>query len=385
MRRFPWISLAILSALALEAPASSARASGEELPKTAAREHGKNEAGPDKTLKPKTYPHKSLRKSSHGRGGQAYWLFEPTEPTPEKAPVVVFFHGWLATNPGVYGAWIDHLTRSGRIVIAPRYQKDWSTPPERFLPNSLAAIHDALDVLTTAEGRVRPDLTKFALLGHSAGGNLAAQVAAVAELENLPEPKAVVCVTPGEVREGEGPPLDRIPKDTLLVVVATEHDWIVGDQRARQIFLLGNQIPASRKRFVLYRTDRHGWPPLVADHVTPTASLAELDTGEGPFHAFQISKAQTDAHDRLGLWRLAEITLEAADQGRTLDQATHQNSLILDLGHWSDGRPILQPVVADDLSSIPRVLFPNGLRVYNRPNLADPQKTDDHVQPSHLP
>ena len=365
MRWFPWISLAIVIALA-----SGAIAGGEDLPKSA-------DAAKAKVAKPKPYPHKSFRKSEHGRGGQAYWLYEPTEPTPEKAPVVVFFHGWLAMNPGVYGAWIDHLVRSGRIVIAPRYQKDWATPPEQFLPNSLAAVHDALDVLTTAEGRVRPDLSRFALLGHSAGGNLAAQVAAVAAAEHLPEPKAVVSVTPGEVREGEGPPLDRIPKDTLLVVIATEHDWIVGDRRARQIFLQGNGIPASRKRFVLYRTDRHGWPPLVADHVTPTASLAELDTGEGPFHAFQISKAQTDAFDRLGLWRLADLTLEAADQGHTLDEATRQNDLIRNLGHWPDGRPIMQPVVADDLDAIPRVLFPNGLRVLNRPAVAASPKADD--------
>ena len=48
-------------------------------------------------------------------------------PTPEVAPVVVFNHGWFAVNPGVYGAWIEHMVRKGRIVIAPRYQRDWST------------------------------------------------------------------------------------------------------------------------------------------------------------------------------------------------------------------------------------------------------------------
>lgn len=385
MRRFPWISLAILSALALEAPASQALASGDERPETAPRERGENEAGRDKTAKPKTYPHKSFRKSMHGRGGQSYWLFEPSEPTPEKAPVVVFFHGWLATNPGVYGAWINHLTRSGRIVVAPRYQKDWTTPPEKFLPNSIAAIHDALDVLAAADDRVRPDLCQFALIGHSAGGNLAAQVAAVARAEHLPKPKAVVCVTPGEVREGEGPPLEGIPNDTLLVVVATEHDWIVGDRRARQIFLQVAGIPSARKRFVLYRTDRHGSPPLVANHVTPTALLAELDTGEGPLHAFQISKAQIDAHDRFGLWRLTDITLKAADQGLTLDQATRQNALLLDLGRWSDGRPVLQPFVADDISSIPRVPFPNGLRLFERPSTDESPQPAEKLHPSRLP
>src|SRR2546423_1332485 len=46
-------------------------------------------AGPD-------YPHKSFHKQSFGTGGRSYWLFEPAEPKPERAPVVVFCHGWLA-------------------------------------------------------------------------------------------------------------------------------------------------------------------------------------------------------------------------------------------------------------------------------------------------
>ena len=66
--------------------------------------------------------------------------------------MVVFNHGWFAVNPGVYGAWIEHLVRSGRIVISPRYQRDWSTPPADFLPNALAAVRDALDVLATVAG-----------------------------------------------------------------------------------------------------------------------------------------------------------------------------------------------------------------------------------------
>ena len=98
----------------------------------------------------------------------------------DRRQVIVFNHGWLAVNPGAYGAWFDHLVRSGYIVIFPRYQTDAFTRPSEFLPNALAATSDALDVLLTAPGHVQPDLDRFALIGHSAGGNLAAQMAAVA-------------------------------------------------------------------------------------------------------------------------------------------------------------------------------------------------------------
>ena len=125
-------------------------------------------------------PHHGVKRYEIGQGPRSYFIFEPEKPKPEgKAPVVVFLHGWFAVNPGFYGAWIDHLVRDGRIVIFPRYQNDVGTMPQDFLPNALAAIRDALGVLHDGVGHVRPDPGRFALIGHSAGANLAAQVAAV--------------------------------------------------------------------------------------------------------------------------------------------------------------------------------------------------------------
>ena len=69
---------------------------------------------------------------------------------------MVFLHGWFAVNPGFYGAWIDHLVRNGHVVIFPRYQNDVGTMPQDFLPNAMAAIHDALGVLSVGEGTSGP-------------------------------------------------------------------------------------------------------------------------------------------------------------------------------------------------------------------------------------
>jgi len=309
------------------------------------------------------YPHASVRRMEIGDGPRSFWLFEPAGPMPESAPVVVFYHGWLAVNPGPYGAWIEHLVRSGNVVIYPRYHIDWSTRPADFLPNSLAAVRDALDALWTGRGHVRPDPERFALIGHSAGGNLAALTAAVAKARGLPEPKAVVCVMPGEVHPLHGPSLAKIPGKTLLVVVAAEDDFIVGDGRARQIFAEATSIPPACKQYVLYRTDRHGFPPLVANHAAATAAGASFDTGEGPLRAFQMSNARVDALDRFGLWRLADVTLEAGFAGRTLDEATDRGALFRDLGRWSDGTAVAGPLVGRDLKAIPRAHLPYGLHL----------------------
>ena len=311
------------------------------------------------------YPHRSVRRTEFGLGGKAYWLFEPTDPQPRIAPVVVLNHGWLAVNPGAYGAWISHLARSGNIVIFPRYQADPLTPPRQFLPNAIEAVHDALEVLDTGRGRVRPDLSKFSLIGHSAGANLAAQMAAVTSESRLPVPRAVIAMMPGEVRAFREPDLSGIPSKTLLVVAVAQNDRIVGDARGRQIFLEATSIPKARKLFVFYRSDLHGFPRLVAHHLAPTGAHAGYDSGEGLFKDYQMSKAEVNAFDRAGFWKLADLTLKAAYSGKTFVDLAKQGESFGNLGYWSDGRAVKPPIVSNDLSRIPRVIPSNGLRLFD--------------------
>jgi dienelactone hydrolase len=311
------------------------------------------------------YPHDKVRRYEFGEGPRSYWLFEPAEPKPDRAPVVVFLHGWFAVNPAFYGAWIDHLVRSGRSVIFPRYQNDVGTLPGEFLPNANAAIRDALGVLDSGAKHVRPDLDRFAVIGHSAGGNLAAQIAAVAADPHagLPPVKVVVALMPGEVLPSREPKLDRVPASTLLLVAVGEDDLLVGDVRGRQIFTQTSAIPRSRKRFVLFRSDRHGFPPIVAEHTAPTGANRRLDTGDGLFRTLQLSMGEVNAMDRAGFWRIADTALETAFAGRTFDEVIRDADRFTHLGYWSDGRKVTPPLISDNLSTIPRVSLPNGIRL----------------------
>ena len=254
--------------------------------------------------------HRAVKRYEIGIGPRSYWLFEPDEPQPERAPVVVFFHGWFAVNPGFYGAWIDHLVRHGRIVIFPRYQKDVGTLPADFLPNSLAAVRDALGVLHNGVGHVRPDTERFALIGHSAGGNLAAQVGAVSSDPHaeIPLPRAIIALMPGEVFPMREPNLARIPGKTVLLVVVGEDDLVVGDQRGREIFAGATAVPLSRKRFMLFRSDRHGFPPLIAEHTAPTGVHHRLDNGEGVFRSLATEFRRRECTRSSGL--LADLRLD---------------------------------------------------------------------------
>jgi pimeloyl-ACP methyl ester carboxylesterase len=230
----------------------------------------------------------------------------------------------------------------------------------------LTAIRDALDVLDTGSDHVRPRRDQFALIGHSAGGNLAAQLAAITADpgSGLPEIRAVVAVMPGEVIPNREPDLSRIPGRTLLVVMVGEEDILVGDLRGRQIFAGATAVPRERKRYILLRSDRHGYPPLIADHAAPTSSNRHLDSGDGLFRGLQLNFGDVNALDRAGLWRMTDVILSAAFNDRSLDQAIDDPERFRHLGYWSDGRPVVPPLISDDLSNIPRVLLPNGVRLF---------------------
>jgi hypothetical protein len=146
--------------------------------------------------------------------------------------------------------------------------------------------------------------------------------------------------------------------------MVAEEDVVVGDLRGRQIFSQATAIPPARKRFVLFRSDRHGYPPLIADHTAPSGVHPRLDNGEGVFRSFQLSLGDVNALDRAGFWRMADQTMDASFKGKTLDEATRDAEQFRHLGFWSDGRKVTQPIVGADLSAIPRVIPANGLRLF---------------------
>ena len=288
------------------------------------------------------YPHAKVLRQSYGQGVAQYWIFEPDEPKPASAPVVVFNHGWLAMDPAVYLGWIHHLVRRGRIVVYPRYQDSLFTAPWTFAPNAIGAVQRALGQLK-GEGHVRPELERFAIVGHSAGGAISADMAAQAARKGLPRPKALMIVQPGRGFQGRRsaffPAADpkQIPADVLLLVVAGEDDRVVGDADAKALFRGTPQIPADRKDYVVVRTDRHGAPPLVADHISPCCTTRGRRRGLG-----------VNAIDYFAYWRLFDALTDAAFHGKNRDVALGNTPAQRFMGTWSDGTPVKELVVTDE-------------------------------------
>jgi len=166
-----------------------------------------------------------------GSGPQTATIVRPD--VDGRVPVVLFLHGWGATRPRFYQPWIDHLAREGNAVIYPRYQDSFVDQPSEVLGNALAGVRLALR-------RIDEEPDSLVVAGHSAGGALAADYAAIARTAKLPEPVAVFSAYPGRTlrRVTVGiPEIDpaRIPSDTEVIALAGSDDRVVGSRVARRI------------------------------------------------------------------------------------------------------------------------------------------------------
>jgi len=171
-------------------------------------------------------------------------------------PVVIFLHGWGATEPRFYGPWVEHLAREGNAVVYPRYQQSVAEPPAQVLGNAQAGIRLAFDAL---------DLRRDGLVvaGHSAGGALAADYAAIAARADLPPPRAVLSVYPGRSFRGIDvgiPSAGPVPAGVTLRVLTGARDQVVDPRDAQAIV---RDAGTEDRRLILIRAAG------AADHLGP--------------------------------------------------------------------------------------------------------------------
>ena len=288
-----------------------------------------------------------------GRLPDGAWLFAPThlrlDETVERAmaplPLVVFFHGFTAVDPTAYRAWIDHIVRRGAIVVYPDYQtlNPFEVGFEAFQANALAGVRAALAELE-AGGGPRPDLSRVAVVGHSLGGVLAANYAAVAAPEGLPMPTVLMPIEPGGcegcggLQRGGTPLADlaAVPASTSVLVVVGDDDDIVGERAAGRIWADLTAVPLDRRDYVTLRSDHRGVPPLRATHLMPqTGGLGGVE----------------DALDWYGTWKLLDALMACTFSGELCDTALGDTLAQRFMGVWSDGEPVTEARINDDPGS----------------------------------
>ena len=198
-----------------------------------------------------------------GTGANGAWVLRPRGSGERRLPVVLFAHGWFATNPSLYRGWVAHLIAAGNEVVYPTYQTPPYASPSTALRSLVRGVRSALAL------RDAPvDPATLVAIGHSAGGALIADYAATARGEGLPEPRAIFSAYPGRKLPRLDPhipatDLARVPAGTLVEARASPTDRTVGEAEAQRIVARTTAVPRNHRRLVIVRSAQAG------DHLGP--------------------------------------------------------------------------------------------------------------------
>ncbi|TXN55627.1 alpha/beta hydrolase, partial [Methylobacterium sp. WL6] len=328
-------------------------------------------------------------KRAVGRTGASTFVFHAAGAAPaEGRPVAVLLHGWGATNPQSYGAWIDHLARNGWLVLFPRFQDVNRTRPVDAVANAEGALKTAFEALA-ADAEGKPDLGKVALIGHLAGVPLAMDIAADAKAQDLPVPKLVFGVMPGGIASGPKSrgivlgDLAKIAPQTLLIAMIGDRDARAADLAARRLLREASAVPTERKLFMRALSDDHGFPALTATLAAPAGLDAAFDgaaiklpadpkdtkpppfkwsadmslSGEQQTLVAQINNARADTLDYLAFWKTFDLAATAAFAGQDAT-GLKTNPRFGDMERWADGWPVKRLFVETPRASPPAAVTP---------------------------
>lgn len=300
---------------------------------------------PEKGPGGKDYTHAKVIHIAKDEEADGFALFLPDEPVPESADVVVFLHGLAQVNPKMYGGWIEHLVRKGNIVIWPRYEKGL-TPKKEFEPNAVTGIKSALAELQAqcdvGNACIKPRLDHFALLGHSYGGALAANITVRAQEHGLPKVQALM-VNQGWYGSDIGLPggYGAMPADTKLLMIVGKGDFVVGPFFARRLWRETNITPPF-KNWVTHRSDAHNlFAPIAAGHDEPLSLQQDYDNKTfTALIGIAFPLTRTNAVDFFCYWKLSEALLNCAFENQNCGTAFGDTPEQRFMGRWGDGQPV---------------------------------------------
>jgi hypothetical protein len=293
------------------------------------------------------YSHGGWRVSSGGSGADAWYVFEPANPGPAKAPLAIVMHGYFEYSgySSMYTL-IRHTVRSGSIVIYPRWQTGVATPcPGPFdiepcMTSAVTGIRGALSYLRTRPGRVQPQLGRTSYFGLSFGGIITANLANRYRSLRLPKPRAIFLDDPhdGGLNGFDEPAVDDslsgIPRTVKLQCHSGADGVIAQENKANSscnaIFPKLGHIPRANKDLVLTRTDTHGDPDLSSRH--------GVCAGQ---------RGTADAYDWSFCWKVWDALRDCAYSATNCRYALGNTRQHRSNGRWSDGVPVAPLKIQD--------------------------------------
>ncbi len=281
-----------------------------------------------------------------------YYIYEPAQPTPVSAPVILFLHGYSALTPDSYLEWIKNLVKQGYIVVWPQYQANVASRFSNYPTNAQAAWTDALYRLQNYywENHVKPATNpdgsvKNIIVGHSFGGWIAAWLAGAQStaVPSFPPPEALVMIEPASLGLLPTPTFANISPGMKYVIVSSDEDTVACTADGVRIFESTPQVPAAQKNYLFFNTDNHGVPNQIGNHYYPATNG-------------YMNDATVDARDYFVTWKLSEAAASCVFTGTYCSTFLGAgNTEQTTMSNWSDGVPVTPMSYYADPTQLPPV------------------------------
>jgi outer membrane protein assembly factor BamB len=289
-------------------------------------------------------PFPAARMQHYGEEPGGFWIWEPlADPnaaTPVASgpfPVILYLSGCCGAGdyptPQEVETWMSHIARQGYVVIAPVY--NYQTVLDDITPLFQAALEELEN-----PGHAAIDLNQFAVVAYSYGSAPAVHYASTAEEAGLPVPAALFIVAPCTANGFciDLPVDPAFPEGMKAVVMAFELDSAVGREEPKVVYGALTSLPPEDRDFITLLADDTGEPPIHAQHWTPYDEV--------------------DAADWYGIWKVSGALLSCAFTGEHCAYALGNTPEQRFMGEWSDGTPVRELVVTDDVSAATPVASP---------------------------
>jgi len=256
-----------------------------------------------------------------------FYLFIPKGVDLNSSPVILFLHGLAPSSPvdyKMYSPLIFHEAKRGNIVIFLSYQKGTFSlfRPKVFPLTARQVLKEA--ILEIKKIAPKNDLSQFIVIGSSMGGAVATNILS----EEIPLPKAIILITPGETfpylpASIYGLPfgdLRNLNPETWFVALFSQSDRLVLREKVKKKLL--QKTEGLNRHMFLIPSDAYGNPPLWSNHVSafyPPNNLSYY-----------------------GYRKIIDATIDCALFNKNCEVVKGENKEALEIGFWSDGRKINQ-------------------------------------------
>lgn len=263
-------------------------------------------------------------------------IYYPELAEDEVLPVVVFTHGYFIFNiSDSYEDTLVRLASEGYVVLSLNYENLFDSP-ETYVDRAAAQLLDGLDY---AEGLEHITLARdeegilLGVMGHSAGGVTAINLAATWQEHDIPRPRFIFTLEACDGGSNLVPMYDAstVSPDTNVLMVYAEGDDENTYRTSSTYWSQLAQVPEERKQWVLLRHDSHGEEHALANHDW----------------MMSINGSTVDNLRRYGSWKwavgIANDTFYGTDRALWYGGTEEQTGL----GTWSDGTPLVPAEVSD--------------------------------------